>query len=221
MTVQLSLTRSVSAALVMESVLIAAIILFLSHSSTPPLPKPQKVMMVTMNAAIPAPPQPSAPPKPVVKTQPKIDPHAFKKQVVKKVQPKPVKTEEVAKPTPTTAQNKAVTQPTHAEKPTQAAQGKPDINAVFREKIRSAVQNAVIYPAAARISHLIGDAQVWFMYRNGKVSSPKILTRSGSGMLDRAAIAAVSNAEYPMPTKDLADRDLAFEVWVKFTQTAD
>ncbi len=216
---KLSLTRSVSAAFVMECVLVLGIFILINHTAPIPLPKPQPVMMVTMNAVLPAPPTP-APPKPVVKTppKPKLDPHAIKKEVVKKVDPKPTKSEEVTKPTPTTSEAKSITQPS---KPVAAAQGKPDINGVFKEKVRSAVQDAVIYPAAAKIAHLVGQVQVWFMYRDGRVSSPRILTSSGSAMLDRAALAAVSSASYPMPTKELADRDLPFEIWVKFTQAAD
>jgi protein TonB len=41
---------------------------------------------------------------------------------------------------------------------------------------------------------------------------------SGYGLLDSAALQAVSDATYPAPPKSLAGKTQTFEVWVRFYQ---
>ena len=91
-----------------------------------------------------------------------------------------------------------------------------DISLTFADKVRSAVQGAVVFPMAARAAHLSGQTKVTFDYKDGVVSSASVLTTSGNRILDKAALAAVHVAHFPAATAEYAGRVLTFEIWVKF-----
>ncbi|NDU88301.1 MAG: TonB family protein, partial [Ferrovum sp.] len=91
-----------------------------------------------------------------------------------------------------------------------------DISLTFADKVRSAVQGAVVFPMAARAAHLSGQTKVTFDYKDGVVSSASVLTTSGNRILDKAALAAVHAAHFPAATAEYAGRVLTFEIWVKF-----
>jgi len=61
-----------------------------------------------------------------------------------------------------------------------------------------------------------GRARVAFTYRDGVVSDVRLVTSSGVGLLDRAALATVRDAVYPKPPPDLAGKTLAKQLWVTF-----
>jgi protein TonB len=74
------------------------------------------------------------------------------------------------------------------------------------------------YPYAAKMAHIAGRTQVSFQYDDGRASAIKIMHSSGYGLLDSAALQAVSDATYPAPPKSLAGKTQTFEVWVRFYQ---
>ena len=82
--------------------------------------------------------------------------------------------------------------------------------------MKAAVQAAVVYPASARMAHVVGKTKVAFSYRDGQVSNPSVVVSSGSSMLDAAARRAVEAASYPAPPAGFAGKVLQFEVWVRF-----
>lgn len=104
------------------------------------------------------------------------------------------------------------------EKPSQPSVD-PRIQARFEDQVHAAVQSAMRYPYAAKLAHIAGRTQVSFEYLDGRASAVKIAVSSGYGMLDSAALQAVSSATYPPPPKNLAGKSLPFEVWVRFYQT--
>ena len=104
------------------------------------------------------------------------------------------------------------------EKPSQPSVD-PRIQARFEDQVHAAVQSAMRYPYAARLAHIAGRTRVSFGYLDGHVSAAKIAISSGYGVLDAAALEAVSSAAYPQPPKNLAGKLLSFEVWVRFYQT--
>lgn len=91
-----------------------------------------------------------------------------------------------------------------------------DISVTFADKVRAAVQNAVVFPMAARAAHLSGETKVSFDYKDGVVSAGHVITTSGNAILDKAAVAAIHAAHYPMATVEYAGRVLTFEIWVRF-----
>jgi protein TonB len=48
------------------------------------------------------------------------------------------------------------------------------------------------------------------------MSEPRILSSSGLGIIDRAALQAVQKANYPLPNAELRERTLSYEVWIEF-----
>jgi protein TonB len=83
-------------------------------------------------------------------------------------------------------------------------------------RIRQAVQDAAIYPAAARIMRLQGRTQVRFDYADGTAATLGVATSSSSPILDRAALAAVRNAALPHAPAPIGTRKLPVLVWVDF-----
>jgi protein TonB len=98
-----------------------------------------------------------------------------------------------------------------------AAQG-PDPASLDRleASIRQSVQNAAVYPAAARMQHREGRARVAFTYSDGAVSSVALAASSGSSMLDAAALDAVRRAFMPRAPSAIGRRMLSLLVWVRF-----
>ncbi len=69
--------------------------------------------------------------------------------------------------------------------------------------------------------HLQGRAQIGFTFRDGAVRDIALTQTSQSGLLDRAALAAVRDASYPPAPRPLAGTALALLVWVNFDLTAE
>ncbi len=95
--------------------------------------------------------------------------------------------------------------------------------ASFEGRMLQAVQAEArrSYPAAARLMGATGQAAIAFEYRDGSVRVTSIAQSSGFPALDRAAVAAVQNASYPVPPAELVGRTLAKIVHVKFELTAE
>jgi protein TonB len=82
--------------------------------------------------------------------------------------------------------------------------------------MRAAIQAALRYPESARMAGMSGRTRVGFHYRDGVASDVTILVSSGSGLLDRAAVAAVLDAAYPKPAPAFAGKTLPEQLWVTF-----
>jgi periplasmic protein TonB len=89
-------------------------------------------------------------------------------------------------------------------------------DASFDAALRGAIQAALRYPEAARMSGMSGLAKVAFVYRDGVVSDVRLVVSSGMGLLDRAALAAVRDADFPKPALGLAGKTLSKQLWVTF-----
>jgi protein TonB len=86
----------------------------------------------------------------------------------------------------------------------------------WEARIRQAVQDAVLYPAAARLLHRDGRAQVRFDYDQGAVERVSIAQSSHFDALDNAALAAVTRAAIPAPPAELGPQNRIMLVWVQF-----
>lgn len=177
----------------------------LTLTETPPEPKPE-----------PKPPTPQVIPKPKVAVRPKAAPP--------KPQPPAPGTPPTPQPEPAPlAQTPtAFTEPVHAAAPPPPppppVSGKTDRNAEYAAKVHAAVQAAVIYPPAAASMHFSDRIRVEFHLRDGVADRARVIVPSGIGMIDRAALASVQNARYPMPPDNLRGEDLVYQVWVEFAE---
>ena len=225
---RLSLPYATAIALLIEALLLAALVIGLSDAkkTTPPRPQPVMLSFPVIQAAPPK-PAPTPPRKPPVKPVPHPRP-APVHHTVHHLSP-PVHKTEVSEPAPeplamAPAAPDTVSAPPqpapvqHTEKSSPPSVD-PNIQARFEDQVRSAVQSAMRYPYAAKLAHISGRAQVSFDYTDGRVSAIKIAVSSGYGMLDSAALQAVSAAAYPPPPKNLAGKSMPFEVWVRFYLT--
>ena len=112
-----------------------------------------------------------------------------------------------------------VAAPTPPAPPPPPAPPAPDlasIKASFEAELRSAIQAAVRYPRAARLMQLTGKTLVGFDFRDGSVSHLRVVTSSGTDLLDHAALDAVRNAPYPATPQALQGKAMAFTIWVRF-----
>jgi protein TonB len=106
--------------------------------------------------------------------------------------------------------------PAAAPPPQAVAPDTQNILAGLESRIRQAVRDALIYPAAARLLHREGRTRIRFDYTDGTVGAIDIATPSASALLDRAAIAAVRRAALPRAPTEIGNRRLAMLVWVDF-----
>jgi periplasmic protein TonB len=90
------------------------------------------------------------------------------------------------------------------------------VSPTFESKLRDAIQAALHYPESARMSGMEGRTRVEFQYCDGAVSGARVVVSSGVGMLDRAALAAVRDANYPKPEAGFAGKTLTEQLWVNF-----
>lgn len=207
-------------AFLIEGILVAVLVFGLNESNKPQPPKPQPILLTFPVIPVEVVPKPKELVKPVAKPVPKPVhniTHQRPSQPQKTVMPEPVQSPLTTAP----ALAEPVATP-HLPAPTPEAV-KPispgiDTNAQarFEDQVRTAVQSAMVYPYAARSSHISGQTQVSFNYMDGQVSALKVVVSSGSSMLDHAALLAVSAASYPPPPKHLKGQMLPFLAWVKF-----
>ncbi len=89
----------------------------------------------------------------------------------------------------------------------------------WEARVHEAVQNALVYPSAARLMHREGRARVRFEYGHNAVSSAAVVGSSGSFSLDQAALAAVIRAAVPPPPPEIAGQTRSLVLWVDFALT--
>lgn len=216
-----SLPYAAVVAFSLEALLVVTLVFGLSDMKKTVSPTQQPVMLSFPAPATP-PPKPALPPPRRVPVKPAPAHHTARpalpahKTAAPDPAPEPLA---MAPATPNTvpAPPQAVPVP-QLEKPSQPSVD-PRIQARFEGQVHAAVQSAMRYPYAAKLAHIAGRAQVSFEYLDGRVSAVKIAVSSGYGMLDSAALQAVSSATYPPPPKNLTGKSLPFEVWVRFYRT--
>ena len=212
----MNMPRAAALAAFLEGMMVLAFLYGLSRE-VEKVEKPQVTLIQLTQApeapkTVPPPPTPKPPP-------PKPEVH----HTVAHQEPVPVPTPTPAPPpvVPTPVTPVPVT-PAPPRKVAEAAPAPPqhlrpaDISVTFADKVRSAVQGAVVFPMAARAAHLSGQTKVTFDYKDGVASAASVLTTSGNRILDKAALAAVHVAHFPAATAEYAGRVLTFEIWVKF-----
>ena len=200
-------------ALLLEAVVLAAISWWMQRPSPPaPLP-PIRIVLDAMKAApktvaprIPPPPKPAPAPKP--RPQPVVH------KALPDPQPQLHPRSAPVHPRPMTASRAADVQPVAPIVP--ASRDLASVRAGFEAELRSAIQSAVRYPAAARLMRLTGRTLVMFEFRDGNVSGIRVVRSCGVDLLDRAAERAVRNASYPPTPAELVGQRMAFEIWVHF-----
>ncbi len=153
----------------------------------------------------PKPPTPKVEPK-VVKAQPQIQP------------PIPQPTPAVVTPTetPVASTPNAFTQAPSSPPPAPTEPKLIGPSDEYIARVKAAVQTAFYYPMAAIEMGLHGRVRVGFNLKGTTMSEPRIVTSSGLGIIDRAALQAVQKAIYPTPSPEIRDRSIAYEVWIEF-----
>ncbi len=91
----------------------------------------------------------------------------------------------------------------------------------WEARVHQAVQNALIYPNAARLMHREGRTRVRFEYGHNAVSSAAVAESSGSSSLDQAALGAVTRAVLPLPPPEIAGQTRSLILWVNFSLTTE
>lgn len=199
-----------AAGLVLEAVAFALLLPVMTHQKPPPSDT-QNIIKLSISA--PAPPTPSAPPppKPVVQPPKPVTPPPLPVAPPLPPPPMPVaprhtvvhhRTKPQITPQPTEPAP-AVTAPVAPPAPPPAAPSAGELD-LFQAKMRRAVQEAAITPAAAEMAHETGIVRVQFTYLNGLASNIRVVGSSGFAMLDDAAQQAVRNANYPPQPPDMA-----------------
>lgn len=63
---------------------------------------------------------------------------------------------------------------------------------------------------------MMGTVEVAFDYRDGRISNVRVVRSSGTDVLDRAAVAAVEDADFPSSPDALRGTSLHFSVQIRF-----
>jgi protein TonB len=192
-----------------ELVLLAGAAFALTGTSEvkPTLSKSVSISLANQDQEVLKPPEPK-PPQP--KPQP-LPPQA-------KVQPQEV--EEQPKPDipqVSEAEANAFTQPTPPP-PTVVEGKKSEVTAEYAAKVHAAVLAAHHYPPAAASLGYAGRVRVEFHLRDRVPSGLHLMVASGIGMIDRAALQAVQNAQYPDPPAEIQGIDHVYQIWVEFNR---
>ncbi|WP_230414131.1 TonB family protein [Collimonas silvisoli] len=225
-------SRAFALAILAELAIVGVLALMLAGvvSSRPALSEPVPITLVSEEPAPPEPTAPAAPTPPPPKPLPPkpLPPVAMPKPQVqpksKTAPPQPaapaaaVSTPEPApsEPTPAAAAPTAFSEPVRTPPAAPPAGDKDAPDAEYAAKVKAAVQAAVVYPPAAAALHFSGRVRVEFHLRDSSAGQARIVTASGVGMIDRAALQSVQNASYPAPPAEMQGKDHVYQVWVEF-----
>jgi protein TonB len=195
--------------------------------ASPPAPLRPPVTVTLAPAMQPAPrpvtaPAPQTKPQPLPRPAP-VRPAAPAQHVARIARPQRVAappapapmqmpTPAPVAPVPSAASTEAPPPPAPAAAPPAPSGPTPS----FEGALRAAIQAALHYPEAARMAGMSGRARVGFHYRDGAVSDVTVVVSSGMAMLDRAALAAVRDANCPKPEAAFAGKTLSEQLWVNF-----
>jgi len=169
----------------------------------PPKPKP-----------VPPPPKPVAHPKPIPKPVPRPIPRPIPHPVIHHpLPPKPLLAKTPAPRAPVyTPPVTPPPPPTPAAPSPAARQAALDAYAAM---IRARVQADTRVPESVRLMHLSGTATVTFrLTPSGQLLWAKITGSSGIGVINRAALKSVRDANYPPFTKKMPKQPTDFTVLV-------
>ncbi len=92
----------------------------------------------------------------------------------------------------------------------------PGEKATYLGAIRAAIQEAVRFPADARMLHQNGRVRVKFELRDGVISNVRIITPGRIKSFNANALLAIHDASIPSPPKALAQHLFTLVLWVKF-----
>ncbi|HEX3382863.1 MAG TPA: TonB family protein [Paraburkholderia sp.] len=221
-------------ALVAEALVLGVTIALLTHTTRVPSVShdaPPTLLTLAAPAPAPRPPQPP-PPQPPAKPVPPplrsvIPLHHAAPTPVKPVTaampkpvpvPTPVPVQPAASPTepPSTPATQPPAQPARQPPAPAAAPVEAAPTPSFEGALRAAIQAALRYPESARMAGMTGRTRVAFRYRDGVVSDLSVVSSSGIGLPDRAALAAVRDAAYPKPEAAFIGKTLSEQLWVDF-----
>jgi protein TonB len=206
---ELSTPTTVAIALALELMLFAAAAAMMVKTKAPLAESP--VVMIAEPQLEKPPPKPE-PPKP---------PEVKRREPVRMPIPKlllQLPPPELVPPIATAVPDSPVNEPPPPPAPPlTSAEETVAREAQFADRLKAAIQAAVIYPPAARAMGLHGEARVEFDFRDGAVRNVRVTRSSGAGLIDQAAIAAVMNAVVPPIPETLRGRDLAYQVTVVFS----
>jgi protein TonB len=206
-------------ALIVEALVLGGTLAFLSHKPPKPV-EPTVTVLAIARAPDPAPAPVQQPKPPEPKPQPVAHPPVHVRHVVHVVPPQPPAPAQAPLPQPSlrsAAPTEAPSAPPPPPPPAAATAASPTAPpASFESEMRAAIQAALRYPESARMAGMSGRTRVGFQYRDGVASDVTILVSSGSGLLDRAALAAVRDAAYPKPVPAFVGKTLTEQLWVTF-----
>ncbi|MDE1953707.1 MAG: energy transducer TonB [Betaproteobacteria bacterium] len=239
------LTFAFLAALV-EGALLLGVAAFLQHRPAPAArPTPMQILLeappVPKPVAQPKPPPHLAPPPPRPRVQPRIakpPPPRLRRlptpQPARRIPPPPPLQALVTPPDPAPSPPppRIVAPPpvpqtipampvAPPEPPVAPLKAPPvvDLQALrdaYGQAMHAAIQAVARYPDTARRMGLSGRTLVAFRFEHGEVHDVRIVTSSGSGVLDRAAERAVRDASYPALPVALQGKPLTLQLWIRF-----
>lgn len=220
-------SRAFALAILAELGIVGAVALMLAGAVSP-RPALSEPVPITLVSEEPAPPEPSPPTPPAPPPPKPLPPVAMPKPQVQpkaKVAPQkpaaPAAAVQTPEPAPD-AQAPVAEAPTAFSEPVRTPPAPPPTgdkdapNAEYAAKVKAAVQAAVVYPPAALALHFAGRVRVEFHLRDSVAGQARIVTASGVGMIDRAALQSVQSASYPAPPADMQGKDHVYQVWVEF-----
>ena len=220
--------RALIAGAVLEALLMGGILWVGSRTPPPKHTVPEK-KIIAVHMVQPAPPKPlpiPPLPKPVVQPKPIPKPVPRPTPVPQPVihhtpAPKPL----LAKaPTPTAPvyTPPAPTPPAPPPPPAPSPATQQNAIASYAALLRARVQAGTRVPEEVRLMHASGTAVIAFrLTPSGQLLSARVAQSSGVGPIDRAALRAVQEENYPPFTKDMPKHDMDFAVQVRLSAHRD
>lgn len=180
----------------------------------PPVPPPVKPPTLAPvrppEVGLPAPVDTPVTPAPTVAAT--AAPMAFPPSPVAQAAPHAVQAPPQSPPPPPPPTKAPAAVPVPAVQPAPAANADP--SPAYKSQLTAAAQAAFQVPGTVAALNFKGRARVGFKLTGQTVSAIVLVQSSGLGAMDRAALAAVQNAQYPKAPAELRDREISFEIWV-------
>ncbi len=214
--------RSLLVGALIEAGILGVVALLLGQKTTPPPPKPHPIAVHLVQPAPPKPkPKPIPPqpkPKPVIQHHPlpKPVPRPLPKPVIHHVRPRPVPL--MAKtPAPSApvmpAPKPVVTPPPPPPPPAPSASVQQAAVQHYAALVRSQIQAQTQVPQSVRMMGASGTAVIQFeLLPSGQLVWARLGQSSGVGAIDRAALSAVKEGNYPPFTKNMPKKPTRFDV---------
>lgn len=109
---------------------------------------------------------------------------------------------------------------TPAAAPTAPAHSCAEVKA-FKDRLHKAINDALKYPHAMSLHPVVGVTNIAYEYFDGKPRNVRITMRSGDEMLDRTALAAVTDADYASVSPRIDDEPIKDLVIIIFDNTGE